>query len=197
MPAFTQIAPDIFMWSDTCNVFVVRDGDAAMLIDLGDGSVLDALGEIGVRRVEWVLFTHHHREQCQGAGKLAALDAKVAVGAAERALFEHRPRPQLSPSSADTSHRVAYSAWTHSGTGGPGRPAIRRRSDPAHGQTSRRCECDARSAPHCVRHHSRRSPSRRTVRCHRLGRRSTAGYSEVGCETGILKLLANRRRVTP
>ena len=38
MPAFTPIAPDIFLWSDTCNVFVVRDGDAALLIDLGDGS---------------------------------------------------------------------------------------------------------------------------------------------------------------
>ena len=67
MPNSTRIAPDIFLWSDTCNVFVVRDGDAALLIDLGDGSVLDALSEIGVRRVEWVLFTHHHREQCQGS----------------------------------------------------------------------------------------------------------------------------------
>ena len=111
MPALTQIAPDIFQWTDTCNVFVVRDSDAALLIDLGDGSVLDALGEIGVRRVEWVLFTHHHREQCQGAGKLAALGAKVAVGAAERAMFEQplsfrKMRPALGD--AHTVHGASY-----------------------------------------------------------------------------------------
>ena len=44
--------PDLFTWTDTCNVHVLRDGDAALLIDLGDGSVLDHLGEIGVKRVE-------------------------------------------------------------------------------------------------------------------------------------------------
>src|SRR5436190_21320857 len=33
--------PDLFVWTDTCNVYVLRDGDAAMLINLGDGSVLN------------------------------------------------------------------------------------------------------------------------------------------------------------
>jgi len=81
--------PDLFVWTDTCNVFVVRDGEAAVLIDLGDGSVLDRLGDIGVKRVEWVLFTHHHREQCQGAPKLKGRDVKVAGPEAERELFEN------------------------------------------------------------------------------------------------------------
>ena len=80
--------PDLYRWTDTCNVYVLRDGDAALLIDLGDGSVLDHLGEIGVKRVEWVLFTHHHREQCQGASRLKGSGAKVAGPEAERALFE-------------------------------------------------------------------------------------------------------------
>src|SRR5687767_11849711 len=88
MHRFTQLAPDLFHWTDTCNVYVLRDGDAALLIDLGDGSVLDQLGEIGVRRVEWVLFTHHHREQCQGAAKLRGSGAKSATNEAERAFFE-------------------------------------------------------------------------------------------------------------
>jgi glyoxylase-like metal-dependent hydrolase (beta-lactamase superfamily II) len=79
---------NLFVWSDTSNVYVLRDGDAALLIDLGDGSVLDHLGEIGVRRVEWVLFTHHHREQCQGAARLAAWKPKIAAPDIERALFE-------------------------------------------------------------------------------------------------------------
>ena len=79
---------NLFVWSDTCNVYVVRDGEAALLIDLSDGSVLDHLKEIGVKRVEWVLFTHHHREQCQGAPRLKGTGVKVAAPEAERDLFE-------------------------------------------------------------------------------------------------------------
>src|SRR5688572_28877679 len=71
--------PDLFVWTDTCNVYVLRHGDAALLIDLGDGSVLDHLHEIGVGRVEWVLFTSHHRELCQGHPRLKG--SKAAGGA--------------------------------------------------------------------------------------------------------------------
>lgn len=96
-PVDPEVVPDVFVWTDTCNVHVVRDGDAALLIDLGDGSVLDHLGELGVTRVEWVLFTHHHREQCQGAVRWTAARAdqsppesrpRLAGPAAERELFE-------------------------------------------------------------------------------------------------------------
>lgn len=83
--------PDLFRWTDTCNVYVLRDGNAALLIDLGDGTVLDHLGNIGINRVEWVLFTHHHREQCQGAPRLKETGAKVAAPEVERDLFE-RPK---------------------------------------------------------------------------------------------------------
>lgn len=80
--------PDLFRWTDTCNVYVLRQGDAALLIDLGNGSVLERLGDIGVRRVEWVLFTHHHREQCQGAPRLRGTGTRLAAPEAERELFE-------------------------------------------------------------------------------------------------------------
>jgi glyoxylase-like metal-dependent hydrolase (beta-lactamase superfamily II) len=81
--------PDLFVWTDTCNVYVIRDGESALLIDLGDGSVLDHLPELGVKQVDWVLFTHHHREQLQGAPKLKGLNAKVGAPAAERDLLEN------------------------------------------------------------------------------------------------------------
>jgi glyoxylase-like metal-dependent hydrolase (beta-lactamase superfamily II) len=84
-------APDLFTWTDTCNVYVLRDGDAALLINLGDGSVLEHLSEIGVKRVEWILFTDHHREQCQGASKFGPWrerGTRVAAPEVERALFE-------------------------------------------------------------------------------------------------------------
>ena len=80
--------PDLFVWTDTCNVHVLRDGDAALLIDLGDGSVLEHLAEIGVKRVEWLLLTHHHREQCQGIERLDRSVMKVAAPKSEQALFE-------------------------------------------------------------------------------------------------------------
>ena len=66
----TECGLDLFRWQDVCNVYVLRDGDAAMLIDVGDGSVLDHLGELGIRKLEWVLLTSHHRELCQGHPKL-------------------------------------------------------------------------------------------------------------------------------
>jgi glyoxylase-like metal-dependent hydrolase (beta-lactamase superfamily II) len=115
MSRFIQVASNVFCWQDTCNVWVIRDGAAAILIDLGDGSVLDALPEIGVEHVEWVLFTHHHREQCQGFPKLANHPAcrglKIAAPAAERDLFE-KPLDfrQLVPRLSDrfTVHGASY-----------------------------------------------------------------------------------------
>ena len=88
LPVISEIDSNLFVRSDTCKVYVLRDGDAALLIDLGDGSVLDHLSEIGVGRVEWVLFTDHHREHCQGGTRLPDFGAKVAAPEAERALFE-------------------------------------------------------------------------------------------------------------
>ena len=87
-PLGTASSLDLFMWSDTCNVYVLRDGDAAILIDVGDGSVLEHLDELGIRKLEWVLLTHHHREQCQGHPKLKPWQPRIAAPEKERALFE-------------------------------------------------------------------------------------------------------------
>ena len=91
-PGFRQpdakLHPDLFVWTDTCNVYVLRDGDRALLIDLGDGSVLDHLDEIGVQHVEWIVLTHHHREQCQGMDRVDRTVTKVAAPKAEQALLE-------------------------------------------------------------------------------------------------------------
>jgi glyoxylase-like metal-dependent hydrolase (beta-lactamase superfamily II) len=91
-PEFSQpdaeAHPNLFVWTDTCNAYILRDGDAALLIDLGDGSVLDHLKEIGIKSVEWILFTHHHREQCQGIGRVDRSLTKVAAPESEQTLFE-------------------------------------------------------------------------------------------------------------
>ena len=100
---FSEIRADLFQWTDTCNSYVLRNGSSGVLIDLGDGSVLDGLESIGVKSLDWVLFTHHHREQCQGAATLAEWrkrGTKVATSTIERPFFEKpasvRPiRPRL------------------------------------------------------------------------------------------------------
>ena len=86
---FQEPVPGVHLWQDTCNVHVLKHGDAALLINLGDGSVLEHLPEIGVKRVEWVLFTDHHRELCQGAAKLDRAVTKMAASAAEKELLEN------------------------------------------------------------------------------------------------------------
>ncbi|MHC4558596.1 MAG: MBL fold metallo-hydrolase [Planctomycetota bacterium] len=83
-----QQCPNLFEWSDTCNVYVLKHDDSAILIDLGSGSVLSHLKQIGVTNIEWVLFTHHHREQCQGFLLLKDWNAKTAAPAAEQSFFE-------------------------------------------------------------------------------------------------------------
>ena len=92
IPAFQQPDaarhPDLFVWTDTCNVYVLRKGDTAILIDLGNGSVMRNLGQIGVKRVDWILFTHHHREMCQGIGLVDGKTTKIAGPKEEQALFE-------------------------------------------------------------------------------------------------------------
>jgi glyoxylase-like metal-dependent hydrolase (beta-lactamase superfamily II) len=64
---------------DTCNVYVLRSGTEAVLIDFGSGAVLDHLGELGVERVTDVLLTHHHRDQAQGLRR--AVDAGIRIWA--------------------------------------------------------------------------------------------------------------------
>ena len=88
MNALTQILPDLYLYEDTCNVYVLRDGDHAVVIDCGSGSVVESLAQIGVEKVDWVLFTHHHRDQCFGARKLLDRGARLAVPTHERYLFD-------------------------------------------------------------------------------------------------------------
>ena len=108
---FTQVAKDIYLFPDICNVYVIKSGELGLLIDLGTGEVLDHLKEIGINKIEWVLFTHHHREQTQGYPRLKNTGAKVAVPEVEKALFEtplnfRKMAPALSD--AFTVHGASY-----------------------------------------------------------------------------------------
>lgn len=108
---FTQVAKDIYLFPDICNVYVIKSGELGLLIDLGTGDVLDHLKEIGINKIEWVLFTHHHREQTQGYPRLKNTGSKVAVPEVEKGLFEtplnfRKMAPALSD--AFTVHGASY-----------------------------------------------------------------------------------------
>lgn len=102
--------PEIRLHRSTCNAWILRDGDAALLVNLGDGGVIDALAEEGMTP-EWILFTDHHREVCQGMPRVDRAVTKVAAPAVERELFEaplefRKWRPSLAD--AHTVHGASY-----------------------------------------------------------------------------------------
>ena len=83
-----RLSEHLYCLTDTCNVYVLVDGDDALLIDAGSGAIVECLAEVGVERVEWVLHTHHHRDQCSGTPRLHEHGARVAVPECERHLFD-------------------------------------------------------------------------------------------------------------
>jgi glyoxylase-like metal-dependent hydrolase (beta-lactamase superfamily II) len=67
----------VVRYRDTCNVYVLRSGRDAVLVDFGSGDVLDHLGELEIDRVTDVLLTHHHRDQLQGLQRAVDAGARV------------------------------------------------------------------------------------------------------------------------
>jgi glyoxylase-like metal-dependent hydrolase (beta-lactamase superfamily II) len=85
--ASTQLLPDLHCVRDTCNVYVVRRGTEAVLVDFGSGAALDVLPSLGIERVTDVLVTHHHRDQAEGLARAAEAGARIWVPPVERDLF--------------------------------------------------------------------------------------------------------------
>jgi glyoxylase-like metal-dependent hydrolase (beta-lactamase superfamily II) len=76
------------------NVFLIRDGGHAALVDAGfsdDESFekrMDMLKELGEPKVDYIFITHHHFDHSSGAHRLReALDAKIVVHEAEETLL--------------------------------------------------------------------------------------------------------------
>jgi glyoxylase-like metal-dependent hydrolase (beta-lactamase superfamily II) len=82
-----RITSDVYRFQDTCNVYVVRSGREAALIDFGVGDVLPRLPELGIDRVSHVLMTHHHRDQGQGLPRAAAAGIPIWAPHTEQELF--------------------------------------------------------------------------------------------------------------
>ena len=88
----TKLSDNLFLFCDTCNVYVIRDGDRGLLIDSGSGNILDNLDQLGISQIDWVLHTHHHRDQCWGDHRLVERGAKIAAPEFEHYLFTEAER---------------------------------------------------------------------------------------------------------
>lgn len=85
---YSRLSGHLFIHHGAINVGILRDGDSALLIDFGGGSIQSTLDALQIARVESVLFTHHHRDQASGIRRLAGDGVKLGVPARERAWFE-------------------------------------------------------------------------------------------------------------
>ena len=83
----TDLGDGIFLIEDCVNVYAVVRDSAALLIDFGSGMVLDRLDEIGAKKVESVLMTHHHRDGAQGLVDIGQYQFKLIVPEAEKKYF--------------------------------------------------------------------------------------------------------------
>jgi len=83
-----EILPDVFRYEDSCHVYIIRRGNRAIAIDFGTGRVLDELAGIGVSSLDWIIHTHHHRDQCVGDKLAVAQGTRIAVPEWEAHYFQ-------------------------------------------------------------------------------------------------------------
>jgi glyoxylase-like metal-dependent hydrolase (beta-lactamase superfamily II) len=85
--SLTQIFENIFLFKDYINVYAIKEGNKAILIDFGSGKILDHLSEIDVDKVDYILHTHYHRDQCYGDHRALEQKIKIAAPKREKKLF--------------------------------------------------------------------------------------------------------------
>ncbi len=83
-----RISENLWLFEDTCNVYLVRHQGRGLLIDFGSGHILNFLNELGISRIDWILHTRHHRDQAQGDRRAVSERIPIAVPRHERHLFE-------------------------------------------------------------------------------------------------------------
>ncbi len=84
-----KISDHVFLYRDTCNVYVITRENSAVLIDFGSGDILNHLHEIGVDYVTDILMSHHHRDQGQGLSRAVEGRIRIWVPHQEQDLFAY------------------------------------------------------------------------------------------------------------
>jgi glyoxylase-like metal-dependent hydrolase (beta-lactamase superfamily II) len=84
-----SLSKNLFVFRDTCNVYILKESRSAVLIDFGSGDVLAQLPALGIEHVHAVLMTHHHRDQGQGLARAVDAGIPVYVPHTEAELFRN------------------------------------------------------------------------------------------------------------
>ncbi|MFC4454200.1 MBL fold metallo-hydrolase [Deinococcus sonorensis] len=105
-----QVWPGVYRHTDSAHVYVVGGPEGSVLVNIGDGSVLDALPE-GLPPVMAVLLTHHHRDTAAGAARAVQLGIPVYAPEGERASLEH-PEPYLRQADQPNNYEARPRTWT-------------------------------------------------------------------------------------
>ena len=85
--SFTEIFKNVYRFADSVNVYAIKNGKSAILIDFGSGDVLNHISEIGIDNIEYILHTHYHRDQCYGDSVALEKNIKIAAPDMEKKLF--------------------------------------------------------------------------------------------------------------
>ena len=83
---WTRLADDLFLWTDSCNVYLLRNGAHAVVIDAGTGAWAHHIDELGVRQIDGIVLTHTDRDQCCAMRRdtVPPAVASARLGAARR-----------------------------------------------------------------------------------------------------------------
>ena len=87
-PRLQRLSESLWLFRDTANVYIVRRGTHCLLVDFGAGDALEQLDDLEIETVDWIVHTHHHRDQAQGDERAVERGISIAVPAHERHLFE-------------------------------------------------------------------------------------------------------------
>ena len=63
---FSQLSDHLYIHHGHVNTGILRDGNSALLIDPSGTTLPATLSELGITKVEQILFTHHHRDNTAG-----------------------------------------------------------------------------------------------------------------------------------
>ena len=63
---FSQLSDHLYIHHGHVNTGILRDGNSALLIDPSGTTLPATLSELGITKVEQILFTHHHRDNTTG-----------------------------------------------------------------------------------------------------------------------------------
>ena len=84
---YEKITDHVDVFKEVVNVGLIHRHGKVLLIDSGEGAVLQEAQNPGFGAIEGVLYTHYHRDQCSGASLLQNAGAKIVAPSAETNFF--------------------------------------------------------------------------------------------------------------